>query len=629
MVVNGGWVRRRSTVLLGILLATSSVAAVTGSIRQTMITQHIAAGGYESQLLGDAAYRSLREMELIRAVMSNPDGEERRELLGAYAQATAAIAAAARINDEHHAALELIATRQQTLSRAIREYLTDLDQHRHDAARSLLDNLIEPTAGTVTATLQTVKTGHLAEHNRRQADAERDSRELTGASILIFLVGVLTLAAFARSSRRHRRQIDALTSTDLLTGLPNRAAFTNRVRDQLSAGTPATVLIVNLDGFRDVNDQFGHEIGDRLLAAAGQRIAATVGAHDTVARLGCDEFAVLLSPHAAPGMADWLTRTLQQPYALGELTVDLEVSIGAATSRGDEAAAALLNHADRAMHTAKTQRLGFREFDADHVHDTAARLRLLGDLRRALDSTEQLTLHYQPKINLATGAIAGVEALARWHHPDRGPVSPAEFILVLESTSLIHTFTDQILSIALRQARAWRSAGHPIRVAVNVSTRTLLDPGFIDRLVDLLTTHEVPGDQLCIEITEYTVMADPDTAITTLHRIRALGVRISIDDYGTGYSSMAYLKSLPVDELKIDRAFVTDMTTDPALVASTIELGHNLGLTVTAEGVEDDATRAALVAAGCDLAQGYFFARPQPAHHISQFLHLATVEGGR
>jgi diguanylate cyclase (GGDEF)-like protein len=439
---------------------------------------------------------------------------------------------------------------------------------------------------------------------------------------------VLTLAVFARSGRRHRRQIDALASTDPLTGLPNRAAFTKRVRDRLSAGTPATVLIVNLDGFRDVNDQLGHEIGDRLLNAAGQRIAATAGASDTVARLGCDEFAVLLAPHASSAMADWLTRTLQQPYSLGELTVDLEVSIGAATSRADDDAATLLNHADLAMHTAKSRRLGFREFDADHVHDTAARLRLLGDLRRALDSTAQLTLHYQPKIDLATGAIAGVEALARWQHPDRGPVSPAEFVLVLESTSLIHAFTDQILSIALGQARAWRTAGHPIRVAVNVSTRTLLDPGFIDRLVGLLTTHEVPGDQLCIEITEYTMMADPDTAISTLHRIRALGVRISIDDYGTGYSSMAYLKSLPVDELKIDRAFVTDMTSDPALVVSTIELGHNLGLTVTAEGVEDDATRAALVAAGCDLAQGYLFARPEPAHHISQLLRLATVEGG-
>jgi EAL domain-containing protein (putative c-di-GMP-specific phosphodiesterase class I) len=253
-------------------------------------------------------------------------------------------------------------------------------------------------------------------------------------------------------------------------------------------------------------------------------------------------------------------------------------------------------------------------------HDPAARLTLLGDLRRALDDPAQLTLHYQPKIALGTGALAGVEALARWKHPVKGMISPGEFIPVIEATSLIHRFTDQVLAEALAQARRWLDAGHRVPVAVNISTRSLLDAGFGDRLTARLTESGVPAGLLCIEITEHTVMTDPETAIAALRRVRDLGVKTSIDDYGTGYSSMSYLKVLPVDELKIDRSFVCDVAEDTssrALVASTVELGHNLGLSVVAEGVEDEATVAALGELGCDVAQGYFFSRPVPADELT------------
>ena len=426
------------------------------------------------------------------------------------------------------------------------------------------------------------------------------------------------LALFGWSSRTHRRLVEQMASTDTLTGLPNRSAFAASLQLALNAGRP-TVLTVNLDGFRDVNDRLGHRIGDLLLVEVGRRLAASVREFDVVSRLGGDEFGVLLpdgDPQAGAAIAERLIESFNEPFVIGEVIIDLEVSIGGATAVPETDVTTLLQQADLAMHTAKQQRQGFHQYAADHAQDTAARLTLLGDLRRALDVDDQITLHYQPKIDVRTEAVVGVEALARWQHPERGPISPGEFIPVLETTSLIHRFTDRVLAIALAQARTWLDAGHRLPVAVNISTRTLLDTSFPDRVATLLADTRVPGELLCIEITEHTVMTDPATTIEALRRIRALGVKTSIDDYGTGYSSMTYLKLLPLDELKIDRSFVHDMARDHAnraLVRSTVELGRNLNLTVVAEGVEDAETHLALQAVGCDLAQGYHFARPMPA----------------
>jgi predicted signal transduction protein with EAL and GGDEF domain len=366
-----------------------------------------------------------------------------------------------------------------------------------------------------------------------------------------------------------------------------------------------------------------------LLIEVGRRLAASVREHDVVSRLGGDEFGVLLpgDPQAGPITAERLIDSFNEPFVIGEVIIDLEVSIGGATAVPDTDVTTLLQQADLAMHTAKQQRQGFHQYAADHAQDTAARLTLLGDLRRALEVGDQITLHYQPKIDVKTEAVVGVEALARWQHPERGPIPPGEFIPVLETTSLIHRFTDQMLAIALAQARSWLDAGHRLPVAVNISTRTLLDTSFPDRVATLLADTRVPGELLCIEITEHTVMTDPATTIEALRRIRALGVKTSIDDYGTGYSSMTYLKLLPLDELKIDRSFVHDMAHDHAnraLVRSTVELGRNLGLTVVAEGVEDAETHLALHSVGCDLAQGYHFARPMPADVLTARLRRTS-----
>jgi EAL domain-containing protein (putative c-di-GMP-specific phosphodiesterase class I) len=305
------------------------------------------------------------------------------------------------------------------------------------------------------------------------------------------------------------------------------------------------------------------------------------------------------------------------------ITLDIEVSIGIVSSGPDDDPDALLRHADVAMYTAKEHRLGHARFDKNQEHATISRLTLLGDLRRALDANDEIELHYQPKMSVGTGELIGAEALARWQHPARGLIGPDEFIPVLEGTSLIHRFTIRVLDLALAQVRQWLDDGHRVPVAINVSTRSLLDMTFPDAVADALQRAGVPGELLAIEITENTIMADPVRAIDVLRRIRDLGVSTAIDDFGTGYSSMAYLKILPVDEIKVDRSFVREMATDHSdytLVGSTVDLGHNLGLKVVAEGVEDADTATALEGLGCDIAQGYHFARPLAAEDFTGFL---------
>ena len=608
---------RWMTGVLAGLLALLSGYAVLGSWRQSGLVHRVSVEAANTDIAQEAAYLGGREMSLIQAALIDPSGTERAQLPAVAGEVDAAIARLLASDTDHHSRIQIIADRQQRLRTEIGSYLGRLDGGDLPAAKAILESSIEPLTDVITNDLLSEQTEHLATYAVSQASAQADSRWLAGGSLTIFALGLVVLALFGWSSRANRRLVERMATTDPLTGLPNRSAFAAGLQLALADGRP-TVLTVNLDGFRDVNDRLGHRIGDLLLVEVGRRLADSVREHDVVSRLGGDEFGVLLpdgDPQSGPTTAARLIESFNEPFVIGEVIIDLEVSVGGATAAPGTDVTTLLQQADIAMHTAKRQRSGFHQYAEDHAQDTAARLTLLGDLRRALDVDDQIALHYQPKVDVGTEAVAGVEALARWQHPERGPIPPGEFIPVLETTSLIHRFTDRVLVLALAQCRDWLDAGHRVPVAVNVSTRSLLDTSFPDRVSALLAETGVPGALLCIEITEHTVMSDPATTIEALRRIRALGVKTSIDDYGTGYSSMTYLKLLPLDELKIDRSFVHDMARDHAnraLVRSTVELGRNLGLTVVAEGVEDVETHAALHSVGCDLAQGYHFARPLP-----------------
>ncbi|MFC7534156.1 putative bifunctional diguanylate cyclase/phosphodiesterase [Actinoplanes sp. GCM10030250] len=616
---------------LSVMLAGLCGYAAVGGWRQTGILERVAADASRTDSYQQVAFLAGWETALLQSTLGEPDSPERKRLPAVETWMRSALDRMVDADEDHQYRAYWIAERRRGMQPAIDRYLAELDRGDTEAARITLKTWIEPEAALVMEDLRVEMNYHLAKHAVYQQAAERESRVLWWGGLASFAVGLLVLGLFLWSTRSHRRQVETMAATDALTGLPNRTAFSTRTQLALSGRNRdadlTTVLTVNLDGFRDVNEQLGHRMGDLLLIQAGQRLRASVRDEDVVARIGGDEFAVLLrdgDPGLGETLAARLIESFDQPFLIGDVTVDLEISIGAASAQTGECAATLLQHADMAMREAKAQRFGFHRFTGDHGQDSAARLTLLGDLRRALDNGAEITLHYQPKIAMDTGEVAGVEALARWNHPVKGPISPGEFIPVLETTSLIHRFTDRVLAMALNQAREWLDGGHRVPVAVNISTRSLLDVTFPDRVAELLLETGVPGDQLCIEVTEHSVMSDPATAIEVMRRIRALGVKTSIDDYGTGYSSMTYLKLLPLDELKVDRSFVQDMTndrSDHALVESTVELGRNLGLTVVAEGVEDSATAEALRELGCDVAQGYLFAKPLPAAAVTERLN--------
>ncbi|GIE77342.1 hypothetical protein Aph02nite_32920 [Actinoplanes philippinensis] len=639
-------VRGHSRWLVGVLaviLAGMSGYAVFGSWRQSVIVSEVAQDSANTDAYQQTAYLVTWEMSVIQAALREPDGEERYQLMGVHRQAQLAMEDMAIVDVQDFELTTRLVQAHRALKPQLDEYLDLIDRRALDIATARLEQVIKPTTTTIMTTVLAEQRHHLADHTEKQAAAEAESQRQLWGNALGFAVSLMVLVMFSRSTRSHRRQVETMAATDPLTGLPNRTEFSARTGTALAEDAShrrrpkqprlgrATVLVVNLDGFRDVNDQLGHRIGDLLLTHVGRRLQESVRTHDFVARLGGDEFGILLrdaDPAIGETIATRLTDAFDEPFVIDDITVDLEVSVGAATAGPGEDVPTVLRHADVAMTIAKQQRLGFRRFSAGRTEDSNARLTLLGDLRRALDTGDEITLHYQPKVSISTGTLAGVEALARWRHPVKGPISPGDFIPVLEATTLIHRFTQQVLTQALAQARAWLNLGHRVPVAVNISTRSLLDASFPSRVAALLRQTGVPGDLLGIEVTEYSIMSDPNTAIDALHRLRALGVKISVDDYGTGYSSMTYLRLLPLDELKIDRSFVKDMSTDRgarALVASTVELGHNLGLTVVAEGIEDEPTLTALAEIGCDLAQGYYLAKPMPAGDVALSLLRSAI----
>ena len=416
---------------------------------------------------------------------------------------------------------------------------------------------------------------------------------------------------------------------DPLTGLPNRTLLTDRMDQALIAdhGVGTALVLLDLDRFREINDTFGHHHGDEVLRQVGPRLAQVVGPDATVARITGDEFAVLLprTPDltAAISAATALRATLEIPFLVDGAVLDLEASAGVVLSglHGSDPST-LLQRADIAMYVAKTDARGVFVYDPELDARIPSKVSLLGDLRRALEHDE-LVLHYQPKVSVRTGGVVGVEALVRWEHPTRGMVAPDDFIPLAEHTGLIGPLTRRVLDLALAQARVWSDAGRPLVVSVNLSARNLVDDVLLGQVVGLLAEHGVRPELLELEVTETAIMTEPATARQLLEALSRLGIRISIDDFGVGYTSIGQITSLPVDELKIDRSFVTTMDVDPdneLIVRSIVELGHNLDLTIVAEGVETEDVLTALATVGCDVAQGYHLSRPLPVAAMDAWL---------
>ena len=413
---------------------------------------------------------------------------------------------------------------------------------------------------------------------------------------------------------------------DTLTGLPNRRLLEDSLREH-DAGVPHSLVLLNLDRFKEINETLGYPAGDALLTMVAARLRKAAPETAVLARVGGDEFAALLpraDAETAAAVVALLRHALSNPFELDELMITVGASFGLTTIAPGTAAIDVLRRADIAMSHAKEQRTGLETYRPELDAGSRERLTRLTDLRRAI-TDGSLAVWVQPKVSLHDGRVTGVEALVRWKHPEHGMILPDDFIPIAEHSGLITPLTMTVLRQSLQACEAWRRAGKSLGVAVNLSPRSLLEPDFVEEVARALAAVEVPASAVTFEITESSLMADPERAIQALRRLRDLGVRLSIDDLGTGYSSLAYLQRLPVDEIKIDRSFLQRADLDAlddsvAIIGAIVDLGHRLGREVVAEGVEDEASWATLRTLGCDSAQGYWMSRPMPTQDFLPWL---------
>jgi len=451
-----------------------------------------------------------------------------------------------------------------------------------------------------------------------------------GLALLLLYASLLPI--LRRVTTRLRRQvveIEHQAMHDALTGLPNRTLFNDRVEQALLAarrdGTGFAILLIDLDRFKEINDTLGHQSGDRVLQEVARRLQLKLRESDTVARLGGDEFALLARSatqiEEAMLIAERVHRTLGKPVTLEGLGLELEASIGIALfpDHGDDVDT-LMRRADVAMYLSKELHVPTELYTAEKDTYSPSRLRLVSELRRAIKGGE-IVVYYQPQAVAADGELCGVEALARWQHPERGLLGPGEFIPLAEHTGLIRPLTLYVLDTALRQVRRWDEQGLALRISVNITGRDLLDTTFPEEVRTLLRRWGIDATRVELEITENTILHDPVRARAVLAQLNELGVRLAIDDFGSGNSSLGYLKRLPVNVLKIDKSFVVNMIADPddaVIVRSTISLGHNLGLEVVAEGVESEDAWRRLASLNCDTIQGFYLGKPMRATEIAE-----------
>lgn len=434
-------------------------------------------------------------------------------------------------------------------------------------------------------------------------------------------------------TERHAQQklMEYLALHDNLTGLPNRTLVMDRLDHAIAAsrrgGEPLALLLLDLDRFKEINDTLGHAVGDSLLTEVGQLLSEPLRESDTVARLGGDEFAILLPSVTglaqARDIAERVAGVLARPFPVEGITVEVGVSIGVALYPEHGAdASELMRGADVAMYVAKRDRSTVSVYDVDKDHHSVRNLSMSGELRQAMDADE-LALFFQPQIDVATGRLTGAEALLRWDHPRHGMVSPDEFVSLAEQTGLIRPLTRWVIGKALKQLSLWQECGLDIGLSINLSPRNLHEDGLAASIGELMEKRGLRPELITLEITEDAIMTDPERALAAIRHLKESGVRLAIDDFGTGYSSLAYLKALPVDELKIDKSFVMHMaddSNDEVIVRSTIELAHNLGLSVVAEGVESELHLQTLRGLGCDVGQGFHIGRPLRIEEFHQWM---------
>jgi diguanylate cyclase (GGDEF)-like protein len=466
-------------------------------------------------------------------------------------------------------------------------------------------------------------------------------------SIVVFLAPLL----FARQMFQRTHSLQEATNElaekqaenefqalhDSLTGMPNRMHFHKRLLEEIETAkeqrSKMAVILIDLDHFKEINDTLGHHFGDMLLQEIGPRLASVLRDDDLMARLGGDEFGILLpnlpSEEVAVRVADRLIEELARPVAVEGLALDVAGSLGIALfPMQAEDAETLLRRADVAMYVAKESGGGYEIYEDSFDQSNPQRLTLIGQVRPALESGE-FVMYYQPKVRLLDGRVAGAEALIRWDHPSLGLVPPDEFIPLVEKTVLLRPLTYYVAESVLKQWREWADLGIRLPIAINVSPRSLLDVDFPDQISGLLADWDVPPAFLRLELTEGFLLGDSGRSIAVIDALAGVGVGLSIDDFGTGYSSLSYLKRLPIEEIKIDRSFVTQMQVDAndyMIVRATVDLGRNLGLRVVAEGVEDLATFDRLADFGCDEAQGFYISKPVSAVEFTRWLSVRNLE---
>jgi diguanylate cyclase (GGDEF)-like protein len=440
----------------------------------------------------------------------------------------------------------------------------------------------------------------------------------------ILVAGFFLLVGFVVARlRADQKRIERLTMLDELTQLPNRDAFIGRLERLVAAGASAQIAVIDVAGFRVLNESFGHEVGNDVVREVARRLRATF-TPDLVARVGTDDFMVLTDKIGDDEIfAGRALAAFRAPFLVRGSLLQVEGRVGIARSRehGDTSAT-VMDAAHSAARAARRFAVGWATASATHSRDAAARLRTLNELRHALDRNE-LRLHYQPLLDITSGKVLGFEALMRWLR-DGELVSPAQFIPLAEQTGLIVPLTDWVVGEAMRQSAEWARVGHFVSVSVNVGAKTIGASSHLETVIAAaMAEHGVPASRLTIEVTETDVMSDPAQSSRALAGIKKLGVRVAVDDFGTGYSSLSYLNQLPLDEVKIDRSFISRLVRDPqtsSIVRAAIDLSHALGLDAVAEGVEDQATLDRLSLLGCDRAQGYLIARPMPADAVLPWL---------